>query len=259
MIRTAACILPGLTSSLAVLTRSLADPPLGVTTAPGGLPELAGLEEEKAAGSIVREEERVMNFVMAYGPPIRARRNPTDRFIPASRNRRLMEHTGLFTGFPAGGTGFPNEPLTVLAGARLSIPPASPEERREFAEKRMSEAKEIDPGREQPAADRAELRRYEADPEALRIRYEYLKDRSDWAQERVAQGYDTADNLWDIAQKLTTERSGEVKLNSRIRSKRLKIAHYAGRQWPALLAYLQGRSELEAPRVASRFELPAVE
>ncbi len=259
MISTAACILLGLTLSLAVLTRSLADTPLEVTTAPGGRPELTGLEEEKAAGSIVWEEERVMNFVMAYSPVIRARRNLTNPFIPASRNRRLMEHTELFTGFSVGGTEFRNEPLTVLAGARISIPLASPKERREFAEKRMSEAKEIDLVREQLAADMAELRQHEADLEALRIRYEYLKDRSAWAQERVEQGYDTADNLWDIAQKLTTERSGEVRLNSRIRSKRLKIAHYAGRQWPALLAYLRGRSELEAPRVASRFELPAVE
>ncbi len=259
MIRTAACILLGLTLSLAVLTRSLADTPLEVTTAPGGRPELTGLEEEKAAGSIVWEEERVMNFVMAYSPVIRARRNLTNPFIPASRNRRLMEHTELFTGFSVGGTEFRNEPLTVLAGARLSIPLASPKERREFAGKRMSEAKAIDLVREQLAADRAERRQHEADREALRIRYESLKDRSARAQESVAQGYDTADNLRDIAQKLTTERSGEVRLTARIRSKRLKIAHYAGRQWPALLAYLRGRSELEAPRVASRFELPAVE
>ncbi len=114
-------------------------------------------------------------------------------------------------------------------------------------------------GRPELTGLEAERRQPEADREALRIRYESLKDRSAWAQESVAQGYDTADNLWDIAQKLTTERSGELRLTARIRSKRLKIAHYAGAQGPALLAYLQGRSEPEAPRGASRFAWPAVE
>jgi hypothetical protein len=62
-------------------------------------------------------------------------------------------------------------------------------------------------------------------------------------QDRVKQGYEEAEVLWDNSQQLNAVAADRMKLTLLIDSQRQQLAHYAGEHWKELLAYLQGKRQ----------------
>jgi hypothetical protein len=78
---------------------------------------------------------------------------------------------------------------------------------------------------------------------AAEAQQEFFSKKSEWLQDRVNQGYDEAEVLWDNSQKLNAFAAEVMKLKLLVNSQRQQLAHYAGDHWKALLAYLQGKNK----------------
>lgn len=194
--------------------------------------------------AVAWEEQKVLDYVMAYNPIIKAHRDVTVLYTPPSPMQRVLENTSLFTKLSAGGTDFREEPFTAQAGIQINIPLASPKEQREWAVQAMSLVQQIEEVRKQVLADIAILRQHEADLAASQSRLTFYQDKSHWAQERVNQGYDDAATLWEIAQRLNEERAAHQRLEILVSAQRHQLASHAGEKWETLLVYLKGEGEL---------------
>ena len=191
------------------------------------------------------EEEVVMRFILANNPLLRAYRSVTTEYVPPSDTlNRILEYTSLYGSAGIGGTDYRDDPFILTAGVQIRIPLASTQERRNHAQKAVEEVRAIDELRRRVMTDIAALRQHEADMAATEQRLRFYSDKSGWLQKRVDEGYGEVEKLWEIGQKLNEERSAREKLRILIDSQRYQVAHYAGRQWQALLEYLEGKSTL---------------
>ena len=192
------------------------------------------------------EEQRVLDFIMAHNPVLRAYHLVTAEYTPPRGTLgRVLEHTSVYGRAGAGGTDFRDEPLVIQAGVQINIPFAATKEKREFALKAVEETRAIDEVRGKALADIARLRQHEADLRAADTRLKFYEDKSGWLQQRVEAGYEEVDALWTLGQKLNEERATAQRLRTLVATQRYQVAHYAGERWQPLLAYLEGRAELE--------------
>jgi len=192
------------------------------------------------------EEQRVLEFILANSPLLRAYRVVTDEFTPRNGVMdRVQEYTSLYGRAGAGGTDFRDQPFIIQAGIQINIPLASTKERREHAMKAVEETRAMGEVRSKALADIASLRQHEADLEASEVRLKFYESKSGWLQKRVQQGFSDSVELWDIGQKLHEERATAERLRTLTASQRYQLASYAGDQWQVLLRYLEGVGEFE--------------
>ena len=193
------------------------------------------------------EEQRVLDYILAHNPLLRAYHSVTSEYTPSDDTLdRMLEYTSVYGRAGAGGTDFRDQPFILQAGVQINIPLASTKEKRAHAMKVVEETRTMDEIRGKVLADIAQLRQYEADLAATNQRLKFYSDKSAWLQKRVKAGYDEeVSKLWDIGQRLNEERASAGRLGILISSQQYRVAHYAGDRWPILLAYLKGDGELE--------------
>jgi hypothetical protein len=197
------------------------------------------------------DEEKVLNFIMAYNPIIRAQRDITKEYTPSSSTlQQALEHTSVYA---RAGTGTASVITTdgaatvsapVAAGIQISIPLASPKEKRDLAEKAMQEMAKIEEVQNKVIQDISQLRQYEASLEAQKTQWYFWYKKIEWLEPRVKQGLELQETFWDNVQKWNSVVAEITKLKLLITAQRRKIAQYAGDQWKVLLAYLEGKGKL---------------
>lgn len=196
------------------------------------------------------DEEKVLSFIMAYNPLLRAQQTITREYTPSdSTLQQVMEHTSVYaragTGtslIAADGGAVVSAPLAV--GVQVLIPLASNKEKRDLAEKAMQEALKIEEVQGKVIQDISQLRQYEANLEALKVQQSFWDKKIDWLKGRVNQGLEQADTLWNDVQKANSVVADITKNRLLITAQRRRIAQYAGDQWKVLLAYLEGKGKL---------------
>lgn len=130
-------------------------------------------------------------------------------------------------------------------GIQVTIPLASPRERREFAQQVLAESVRIDPVRNRALSDLAQLRELEAERAAVQTRLEFYQSKADGLQERIAKGYEgDVGALWDVAQQQNAEAAALERLDLRLTAQRRQVAHHAGDRWAPLFDYLADRRPL---------------
>jgi len=200
---------------------------------------------------VVWEEEKVLEFVMAYNPIIRAQRDITREYTPSSGTlQQVLEHTSVYARAATGTSsviaedGATTVTTPITAGIQVTIPLASPKERRDFAEKAMQELAKIEEVQNKVIQDISQLRQYEASLEAEKTQQKFWDSKIDWLKARVNQGFEPPETLWDNVQKSNAVVAEITKLKLLIEAQQKKIAQYAGDQWKVLLAYLAGKGKL---------------
>lgn len=198
------------------------------------------------------DEEKVLSFIMAYNPLLRAQQTITREYTPSdSTLQQVIEHTSVYARAGTGTTSIISSdsggavvsaPLAV--GVQVTIPLASPKEKRDLAEKALQEALKIEEIQGKVIQDISQLRQYEATLEALKIQQSFWDKKIDWLKGRVNQGLDQPETLWDDVQKANGVVAEMTRNKLLIAAQRRKIAQYAGEQWKVLLAYLEGKGKL---------------
>ncbi len=193
------------------------------------------------------QEQPVLEYIVAHNPVLKAYRSVANEYRPATGMEQMLEHASVYWRLGTGGTDFRDEAVLAQAGVQISIPLASPKERRAWAEKALEQTRAVDEVRAKALADIAALRHHEADLKAARAKLKFLKDKSAHLQKRVDHGYETQEALWLIAQQLEEQRAKAERFAALIASQQYQVAHHAGPRWRSLLQYLQGqRLELRA-------------
>lgn len=114
--------------------------------------------------------------------------------------------------------------------------------RRRLAEKatrRLDEESKAGEVRQTALGDLAKLRELEAERAAAETRQSFLKSKSAWLQQQIAQGQPETD-LWENAKQQTAETAALKRLDLLIESQRQQVAHLAGDRWQWLYRYLSG-------------------
>ena len=93
--------------------------------------------------------------------------------------------------------------------------------------------------RQTALGDLAKLRELEAERVAAESRLGFLKSKSAWLQQQVAQGQPQA-ALWEHAQRQNAETAALKRLDLLIEAPRRQIAHLAGDRWATRYHYLSG-------------------
>lgn len=197
------------------------------------------------------DEEKVLNFIMAYNPIIKAQQAITREYMPTSSTlQQVLEHTSVYA---RAGTGTASVIATdgaatvsapIAAGIQITIPLASSKEQREIAEKTMQEMAKIEEVQNKVIQDITQLRQHEAELEAQKTQQHFWDKKIDWLKARVDQGLELPETLWNDVQKSNAVVAETIKLKLLITAQRRKIAQYAGDQWKVLLAYLEGKGKL---------------
>ena len=197
------------------------------------------------------DEEKVLNFIMAYNPIIKAQQAITREYIPTSSTlQQVLEHTSVYARAGTGAAsviatdGAATVSAPIAAGIQITIPLASPKEQREMAEKAMQEMVKIEEVQNKVILDISQLRQYEANLEAEKTQQNFWDKKIDWLKARVDQGLELPEALWNDVQKSNAVVAETIKLKMLIAAQRRKIAQYAGDQWKVLLAYLEGKGKL---------------
>lgn len=133
--------------------------------------------------------------------------------------------------------------VTAFGGIQMRIPVSSTEEKQALAARQVDLAKAVDQIRSSVLADIAQLRGYEADLKAAEVRMQFYRDQADWLKKRLEEGFSEMDKLWTIGGKLNDEQAAVQRLNVLAGSQRHKLAQYAGEHWPAVQAYLEGKTK----------------
>jgi len=189
------------------------------------------------------EDEAVLTFISRANPILLAQRHVTQAYAKPDTVTWALQNTSLSGRLGFGGTDFRDDPYTVFGGLQINIPLSSIKEEREQALKLVSEAKEIDDMHTKVIGDIAQLRQMEAELAASEVRRKFLKEKAAWIKERIDQGYSSEmDELWAIGSKLNTEDALTAKVDVLAKTQRYKLAKYAGAEWQALLAYLEGQA-----------------
>jgi hypothetical protein len=191
------------------------------------------------------EEQRVLEYIGAYNPVLRAQRTVSEEFAPpAGWLERAKEYASAYGRAGAGGNDYETSGLILQAGVQIAIPLASTRERREHAQKLVEETRAMAELQAKALADMGALRQQEADLAAAETRIKFYADKSGWLQRRVKDGFGAAEDLWTVGQKLTEERAAAERLRTLAASRRYQLASYAGERWKDLLGYLEGKGEL---------------
>ncbi|MBK1695395.1 hypothetical protein CKO09_11700 [Chromatium weissei] len=195
------------------------------------------------------EEEKVIEYITAYHPILRAQRVVTTEYTPPSSiGSRLKEYTALYGRAGAGGTDYlsgESQPLVLQAGVQITIPLTSTKERRDHALKAVEEMRSMDEIQGKIITAMGELRNQESELTASETRLKFYSEKSEWMQKRVSDGFSDVESLWTLGQKLNDERANAEKLRIQTRSVRYQLAHQAGNQWRELLRYLEGKGGLQ--------------
>lgn len=190
------------------------------------------------------DEQKVLDFITAHNPVLQAHRVVTRYHRPPNTLQQVLEHTSLLFARASAGQGTTLQASDALltsgttAGIQFNIPLASRNEQREHALKTLQEMQAIDTIRLQVINELGQLRQHEGDLAATKQRLKYWQDKSMWSQQRVNEGYDNVDGLWDVAKQINEQRAAVDKLALLIKSQRYKVATYAGARQAALLQYL---------------------
>jgi hypothetical protein len=191
------------------------------------------------------DEQRVLEYMAAHNPVLRAQRVVTDEFLPPARwLDRAKEYTSAYGRAGVGGNDFETSGGILQAGVQISIPLASTKERREHAQRMVEETRALQELQGKALGDMGALRQQEADLAAAESRLKFYADKSGWLQKRVKDGFSDAEELWTIGQKLNEERAAAERLRTLVASQRYQLASAAGAQWKTLLVYLEGKGEL---------------
>jgi len=189
------------------------------------------------------EDEAVLTFISRANPILLAQRHVTQAYAKPDTVTWALQNTSLSGRLGFGGTDFRDDPYTVFGGLQINIPLSSIKEEREQALKLVSEAKEIDDMHAKVIGDIAQLRQMEAELAASDVRRRFLKEKAAWIKARIDQGYSSEmEELWTIGSKLNTEDALIAKVDVLAKTQRYKLAKYAGAEWQALLAYLEGQA-----------------
>jgi len=195
------------------------------------------------------EEEKVIEYITAYHPILRAQRVVTSEYTPPSSiGARLQEYTALYGRAGAGGTDYlsgESQPLVLQAGVQITIPLTSTKERRDHAIKAVEEMRSLNEVQDKIITAMGELRSSEGELTACETRLKFYSEKSEWMQKRVSDGFSDVESLWTLGQKLNDERANAEKLRIQTNSVRYQLAHQAGKQWRELLTYLKGKGGLE--------------
>jgi hypothetical protein len=192
------------------------------------------------------EEQRVLEYIAAWNPVLRAQRTVTDEFRPpVGWVDRAKEYTSVYGRAGAGGNDFATSGAVLQAGVQISIPLASTKERREHAQKMVEETRALQELQTKALADMGALRQQEADLTAADAKLKFYADKSAWLQQRVKDGFSDAEQLWDIGQKLNEARAASDRLRTLVASGRYQLASAAGDHWKDLLGYLEGKRSLK--------------
>jgi prophage tail gpP-like protein len=191
------------------------------------------------------EEQRVLEYIAAHNPVVRAQRTVTEEFaLPNGWIDRAKEYTSLYARAGGGGNDYQTSGAVLQAGVQISIPLASTKERRERAQKLVEETRAMQELRTKALGDIGTLRQQEADLTAAETKLKFYADKSAWLQQRVKDGFSDAEQLWDIGQKLNDERAAVERLRTLVSSQRYQLASAAGDHWQDLLRYLEGKAAL---------------
>lgn len=192
------------------------------------------------------EEQKVLEYIGAYNPVVRAQRAVTDEFKPPSGwLDRAKEYTAAYGRAGVGGNDFTTSGGVLQVGVQITIPLASTKERREHAQKMVEETRALQELQTKALADMGALRQQEADLTAADAKLKFYADKSAWLQQRVKDGFSDAEQLWDIGQKLNETRAASDRLRTLVASGRYQLASAAGDHWKDLLGYLEGKKNLK--------------
>ncbi len=199
--------------------------------------------------SLAWEEQKVIQYVMAFNPVIRAHQDVTKSYTPPGPMRKILQHTSVFARFASGGESTSENGATtttdpVTYGIQVTIPLSSPKEQREWAIQAMGLIQQIEEIRTRVLDDISLLRQNEADLAASEHKLKFVSEKVDWAEARVEQGYDDASILWEMAQQKINEGAAKNRMLILTDAQRQKVASHAGDHWEQLLAYLQGTGAL---------------
>ncbi len=190
------------------------------------------------------EDETVLSFISRANPIIQAQHNVSRAYEKPDPVSWALQNTSLSGRLGYGGTDFRNTPYTAYGGLQISIPLSSIKEDREQALKLVAEAKETEDMHTKVIADIAQLRTLESELAASEVKRKFLKEKAAWIKKRIDEGYSSEmDQLWDIGSKLNDEDAVVAKINVLADTQRYKLAKYAGAEWKALLAYLEGKND----------------
>ena len=191
------------------------------------------------------EEQRVLEYISAHNPVLRAQKVVTDEFKPPEGwMDRAKEYTSLYARAGGGGNDFETSGAILQGGVQILIPLASTKERREHAQRVVEETRAIEALRAKALADMGALRQQEADLIASETRLDFYKKKSEWLQKREKLGFDTVDEMWNNSKSLNDERAAAERLRTLASSQRYQLASAAGDRWQALLRYLEGKGGL---------------
>jgi hypothetical protein len=189
-------------------------------------------------------DDAVLTFISRANPIIQAQRNVTKAYAKPDTVTWALQNTSLSGRLGFGGTEFRDDPYTVYGGLQISIPLSSIKEEREQALKVVAEAKEIDDLHAKVILDIAQLRQMESELAASEVRRKFLKEKAAWLKKRIDEGFSSEmDQLWTIGSQLNEEDALRAKVGVLAKTQRYKLAKYAGGEWRALLAYLEGKTE----------------
>jgi hypothetical protein len=188
------------------------------------------------------EEQVVLDYIVLNNPMLSAYRYAINTYSPPTAMQKVLEHTSVYGQLGAGGTEFRSDSVVVAGGVRLTIPLSSKKEDREWAQKGVEQARVLDEIRSRVFEDISTLRTHEADLAAASEKFTFYKDKSTWQQDRVDQGYDEQQALWEIGQVLTETTADVNRLTILRNATRKRVAWHAGAQWAPLLAYLKGET-----------------
>lgn len=196
-------------------------------------------------GASAWEEQRVLEYISAHNPVLRAQRVVTDEFAPPDGwLDRAKEYTSLYARAGGGGNDFQTTGAVLQGGVQIAIPLASTKERREHAQRVVEETRAIEALRAKALADMGALRQQEADLVASQTKLDFYKKKSEWLQKREKLGFEAVDEIWNNSNNLNDERAAAERLRTLVSSQRYQLASAAGDRWQVLLRYLEGKGQL---------------
>jgi len=194
--------------------------------------------------AVAWEDEAVLSFISQVNPLIKAQKNVSTTFAKPDALTWALRNTSISGRLGFGGTDFRDDPYTVFSGLQINIPLSSIKEDREQAMKLVSEVKAMDSINGKVIADIVKMRTLESELVASEVRRKFLKEKAKWIKQRIEKGYSSEMNeLWAIGSKLNTEDALIAKVDVLATTQRYKLAKYAGAEWKALLAYLNGQGD----------------
>jgi len=196
--------------------------------------------------SFAWEDTELLQFIMRNNPVLQSHHYVVEEYqVPNNWLDKAKNGTSFVARATAGGSEYDGGATsTVFGGVSISIPLSSVTERKEVALKRLNMAVATDNMKDRILSEVAKLRQMEADLEESTIQSQFWRDKLDWAQKRVEQGYSGQEELWTIGQKINTVKAAIAKLNIKIKTQQHILSHYAGENWETVLAYLQDKGKL---------------